>query len=85
VIVRSIIDLGHNLGLKVIAEGVETLEAKQMLADFGCDEAQGYYFSRPMTAPDSAGFMRNWPEPASQDSRIEIDSSGWTLENAADI
>jgi EAL domain-containing protein (putative c-di-GMP-specific phosphodiesterase class I)/GGDEF domain-containing protein len=48
VIVRSIIDLGHNLGLKVIAEGVETLEAKEMLTAFNCDEAQGYYFSYPV-------------------------------------
>lgn len=48
VIVRSIIDLGHNLGLKVIAEGVETAQAREMLAEFGCDEAQGYYFSYPL-------------------------------------
>jgi EAL domain-containing protein (putative c-di-GMP-specific phosphodiesterase class I) len=48
VIVRSIIDLGHNLGLKVIAEGVETLEAKEMLTAFGCDEAQGYFFSHAL-------------------------------------
>ena len=48
VIVRSIIDLGHNLGLKVIAEGVETLGAKEMLIGFDCDEAQGYYFSYPL-------------------------------------
>ncbi len=49
VIVRSIIDLGHNLGLKVIAEGVETPEAREMLTTFDCDEAQGYYFSYPVT------------------------------------
>jgi EAL domain-containing protein (putative c-di-GMP-specific phosphodiesterase class I) len=48
VIVRSIIDLGRNLGLKVIAEGVETAQAREMLAEFGCDEAQGYYFSYPL-------------------------------------
>ena len=47
VIVRSIIDLGHNLGLRVIAEGVETSGAKQMLVEFNCDEAQGYYFGYP--------------------------------------
>ena len=46
-IVRSIIDLSHNLGLKVVAEGVETATARDMLKSFGCDEAQGYYYSRP--------------------------------------
>ena len=50
VIVRSIIDLGHNLSLKVTAEGVETREAKNMLVGFKCDEAQGYYYSRPIPA-----------------------------------
>lgn len=57
VIVRSIVELGHNLGLKVVAEGVETSEAKEMLADFGCDEAQGYYFSRPVPASDITGYF----------------------------
>ena len=50
VIVRSIIDLAHNLGVKVVAEGVEDAAALAMLVDYGCDAAQGYYFSRPMPA-----------------------------------
>jgi diguanylate cyclase len=50
IIVRSITDLGHNLGLKVVAEGVESFEAKEMLKAFDCDEAQGYYYSRPLPA-----------------------------------
>jgi diguanylate cyclase (GGDEF)-like protein len=50
VIVRSIIDLAHNLGLKVTAEGVETAVAKDMLVGFDCDEAQGYYYSHPVPA-----------------------------------
>ena len=50
VIVRSIIDLAHNLGVKVVAEGVEDAAALAMLIDYGCDAAQGYFFSRPMTA-----------------------------------
>jgi EAL domain-containing protein (putative c-di-GMP-specific phosphodiesterase class I) len=57
VIVRAIIDLSHNLGLKVIAEGVETLAAMEMLATLGCDEAQGYYFSRPLSAARVAEIM----------------------------
>ncbi len=48
VIVRSTIELGHNMGLKVIAEGVETVEAWEMLERFGCDMAQGYLISRPL-------------------------------------
>jgi EAL domain-containing protein (putative c-di-GMP-specific phosphodiesterase class I) len=58
VIVRSIIDLGHNLGLKVTAEGVETREAKDMLVGFECDEGQGYYYSYPIPAHDIAQFFR---------------------------
>ena len=52
-IVQSTIDLGHNLGLKVVAEGVETIEAYTKLAELGCDYAQGYFLSRPL-APDKA-------------------------------
>lgn len=52
VIVRSIIDLAHNLGVKVVAEGVEDAEALRMLVDYGCDAAQGYFFSRPLPAAE---------------------------------
>ena len=47
-IVRATVDLGKNLGLRVVAEGVEDRETFDRLADFGCDEAQGYYIARPM-------------------------------------
>jgi diguanylate cyclase len=50
VIVRSTIDLGRNLGLAVVAEGVETEEAFTQLQDLGCDEAQGFLMSRPVPA-----------------------------------
>lgn len=50
VIVKSMIDLGHNLGLKVVAEGVETLTAQQMLTALQCDDGQGYHFSKPIPA-----------------------------------
>jgi diguanylate cyclase len=49
VIVQSVVDLGHNLGLTIVAEGVETEQALATLAGFECDVAQGYHFSRPMT------------------------------------
>jgi diguanylate cyclase (GGDEF)-like protein len=48
VIVRSTIELGHNMGLVVIAEGVETVEAWRILKRLGCDMAQGYYMSAPL-------------------------------------
>ena len=49
-IVRSTIELGHNLGLVVVAEGVETAFELAELVRFGCDMAQGYHFARPMPA-----------------------------------
>jgi diguanylate cyclase (GGDEF)-like protein len=48
VIVRSTIELGHNLGLEVVAEGVETAEAWRHLMLLGCDTIQGFFFGRPM-------------------------------------
>jgi diguanylate cyclase (GGDEF)-like protein/PAS domain S-box-containing protein len=49
VITRTIISLGHNLKLKVVAEGVETAEQLAFLRDHDCDEIQGYYFSAPIS------------------------------------
>jgi diguanylate cyclase (GGDEF)-like protein len=49
-IVRSTIELAHNLGLRVVAEGVESHEAWQRLAELGCDLAQGFHVSRPLPA-----------------------------------
>jgi EAL domain-containing protein (putative c-di-GMP-specific phosphodiesterase class I) len=57
-IVRTIIALGHNLGLKVVAEGVESEEQVSYLRDNGCDELQGYYFAKPMSAEDFERFLR---------------------------
>ncbi|MFN7695837.1 MAG: EAL domain-containing protein [Burkholderiales bacterium] len=52
IIARSIVALGHALGLKVVAEGVETAAQRDVLLSFGCDYLQGYYFSRPRPAAD---------------------------------
>jgi diguanylate cyclase (GGDEF)-like protein len=55
-IVRSVIDLGRTLGLRTIAEGVESADAWDQLRDLGCDAAQGYLLARAMPAPD----LRAW-------------------------
>jgi EAL domain-containing protein (putative c-di-GMP-specific phosphodiesterase class I) len=54
--VRSVIDLGHNLGLRVTAEGVENQETWDMLAGMGCDMVQGYFVSPPLAPPN----LHNW-------------------------
>ncbi len=52
VIIKAIIAMGHSLGMKIVAEGVETLEHFQFLKKCGCDECQGFYFSRPVPADE---------------------------------
>ncbi|HWH92268.1 MAG TPA: EAL domain-containing protein [Baekduia sp.] len=61
VIVRSTIDLAHNLGLTVVAEGVEDRGALELLAEYGADTAQGYFFSRPRPAADLTTWLRDSP------------------------
>src|SRR5512135_1732163 len=70
-IVRSVIDLGHNLGLHVVAEGVEEQSCLDLLAALGCDFVQGFLLSRPLPASEfqgwlgrSAGRRRRWIGPA---------------------
>ena len=58
-IVDTIIGLSRNLGLKTIAEGVETEELSNLLRLFHCDEIQGYWFARPMPADQLEDFVRS--------------------------
>jgi len=55
-IVRSVVELGHNLGVRVVAEGVETKEVFDALAALGCDEAQGYF----ITPPQACEPLKRW-------------------------
>lgn len=60
VIVNSIIDLAHNLGLKAVAEGVEDERIWRMLEEKGCDYAQGFYMGKPMPANEFDIWLKNW-------------------------
>jgi diguanylate cyclase (GGDEF)-like protein len=59
VIVRSTIELGHNMGLRVIAEGVESAEAWEILQNLGCDMAQGFFVSPPLPSEEFGNWIRN--------------------------
>lgn len=61
-IVRSTIDLAHSLGLKVVAEGVETSDCFAVLAAMGCDHAQGYLIAKPQPMDQLLAFLRATPE-----------------------
>ena len=59
-ITQAIIGLGHTLGLKVVGEGVETMEQRFALAAAGCDELQGYYFARPLPVAELRTWVAAW-------------------------
>jgi len=59
-IVKSTIDLGHNMGLRVVAEGIENAEVMALLKELGCDQAQGYFISRPMPASKMPAWLAEW-------------------------
>jgi EAL domain-containing protein (putative c-di-GMP-specific phosphodiesterase class I) len=61
-IVRSTVDLAHNLGLRAIAEGVEDAEILRLMAELGCDQAQGFHIAEPMPAEQVPGWQRDWAE-----------------------
>ena len=71
IIVRSTIELSHNLGLRVVAEGVESEESWDQLAALGCDIAQGYYLARPMPAEELTIWMQERLAIAEQASEVE--------------
>lgn len=63
VLVKSIISLAKNLGMKVIAEGIETQEEAKIIRDLGCEWVQGFWFAKPMPFEDALQFMKNWQPP----------------------
>ena len=59
-IVRSVIQLAHDMGLTSVAEGVGTADAARLLTELGIDGLQGYYFSRPLPFEGFAAWLREW-------------------------
>ncbi len=62
-LVKSVISLGQNLKLKIIAEGIETREEAKILKELGCEMGQGYYFSRPLPEKDILTYLKNNAKP----------------------
>jgi len=62
-IVRSTVQLGHSLGMSVVAEGVESADVLDLLAELGCDNAQGFHIARPMPAAQMRAFLAASPVP----------------------
>ncbi|RPI48068.1 MAG: EAL domain-containing protein [Acidobacteria bacterium] len=69
-IVRSTVELAHNMGLKVVAEGVEDQTSYDLLARLGCDYAQGYLMGRPQSAEQFQRWLRE---------------SAWGMASGADV
>ncbi len=69
-IIESIVILAHKLGKKVVAEGVETEEQYQYIKSIGCDEIQGYYFSKPLSANDFYDLMLKTNHSTNKENNI---------------
>ena len=72
-IARSTVQLGRSLGLRVVAEGVESAVAARRLADIGCDQAQGYHFSPPLPLEEFTPWVRarvSAPRPDMEPTRL---------------
>jgi diguanylate cyclase (GGDEF)-like protein/PAS domain S-box-containing protein len=75
-IVRTIVALAHNLGLKVVAEGVETAEDVERLSALGCEYGQGYYFAKPLSAEAATQLLSTQSERISQQTEVRAPLPG---------
>lgn len=69
-VIRTVMSLAANLGLRVVAEGIETAEQRETLLEMGCDFGQGYLFAKPMNAEQTLAYLRNGSEIQYQASTI---------------
>ena len=74
-IIEATVDVAHRLGLKVVAEGVETEQAYNELRAIGCDAAQGYLIARPL----SAGALAKWVSDRAKGSTMDLGGPGWIV------
>ncbi|MCG8548009.1 MAG: EAL domain-containing protein [Alphaproteobacteria bacterium] len=79
----AVIRLGHSLNIEVIAEGVETVEQLEFLAAQGCDQVQGYLFSRPLTAQDFEAFVGAYDSETVERFRAEAQRRATDAQQAA--
>jgi EAL domain-containing protein (putative c-di-GMP-specific phosphodiesterase class I)/CheY-like chemotaxis protein len=70
--VGSLVELGHNLGLTICAEGVENRAALDLLAIMGCDSVQGFFISRAIPASDIPSFINHWNDDSSAGARSNL-------------
>ena len=75
IIVKAIVELAHNLGMSVVAEGVSSHEALVLLSSLGCDEAQGYFIKRAIPADELLAYLHADPEPAGSDAKAHATSA----------
>jgi EAL domain-containing protein (putative c-di-GMP-specific phosphodiesterase class I) len=71
-VVEAVVRLAHALGLRVVAEGVETDSQRDMLLGFGCEELQGYLFARPMPAQQLASQVRERAHASHPDAALQV-------------
>ena len=72
IMVQKTIEMGHELGMRVIAEGVETKEQLELLRLAGCDSAQGYYFSRALPATELVGWLKTYRAGLKRGSKLHL-------------
>jgi EAL domain-containing protein (putative c-di-GMP-specific phosphodiesterase class I)/ActR/RegA family two-component response regulator len=72
IVVRTIADLGHNLDMSVVAEGVASREAWDVVSQLGCDLAQGYFISRPIPAEQLTEWLHRWDVPTTAGKGLPI-------------
>jgi EAL domain-containing protein (putative c-di-GMP-specific phosphodiesterase class I) len=82
-IVSSVIRLAHDLGMSIVAEGMETADQHEELTRLGCDSCQGYYFARPMSAASLDTLIEHSPNGTTRLPALTASASDQRQPNAA--